>query len=138
MSLVTLQVQFDDGADSSLVAQAFLDDQLNTDAAGEVKSQFAPGDKPFFLVHLDPRLKITQIHYSSDKVQKLYCLALCWLKRAGLAVGAAVRHDVAHRLQSGKIVLRCPGEPADATHILAAPCVEIAHISRCTYFSLTG
>ena len=50
MSLVTLQVQFDDGADSSLVAQAFLDDQLNTDAAGEVKSQFAPGDKPFFLV----------------------------------------------------------------------------------------
>lgn len=71
MSLVTLQVQFDDGADSSLVAQAFLDDQLNKDVTGEVKSQFAPGDRPFFLVHLDPRLRITQIRCSSGGVRAL-------------------------------------------------------------------
>ena len=68
---VTLTIQFGEGADSSLLAVALLDDELNRDAAGEVKSSFASGDQPYFLVHLDPALAVGSVRCSSGSARFL-------------------------------------------------------------------
>lgn len=64
----TLTISFDESADSSLLASAFLDDELNKDASGETKSSFGLTDKPYFLVHLDPKLAIKSVLCSSGSV----------------------------------------------------------------------
>ena len=64
----TLTISFDEGADSSLLAVAMLDDELNKDASGETKTSFGLTDKPYFLVHLDPALAITRVRCSSGSV----------------------------------------------------------------------
>lgn len=64
----TITISFDEGADSSLLATAFLDDELNRDASGETKTSFGLTDKPYFLVHLDPALAVTRVRCSSGSV----------------------------------------------------------------------
>lgn len=64
----TLTISFDEGADSSLLATAFLDDELNKDASGETKTSFGLADQPYFLVHLDPALAISRVRCSSGSV----------------------------------------------------------------------
>lgn len=68
---VTLVINFGAGADSSLLAVALLDDELNKDASGEIKTSFAPGDQPYFLVHLDPALAIGSVRCSSGSARYL-------------------------------------------------------------------
>ena len=64
----TLTISFDEGADSSLLAVAMLDDELNKDASGETKTSFGLTDQPWFLVHLDPKLAISRVRCSSGTV----------------------------------------------------------------------
>ena len=71
MAKVTLVISLDDGADSDLLAVALLDDELNVDAQGEPQSQFAPGDMPYFLVHLDPALAVRGVSCSSGACRYL-------------------------------------------------------------------
>ncbi len=65
---VTMTISFDEDADSSLHAVALLDDELNKNASGEVKTSFGPGDAPYFLVHLDPKLAVKKVACSSGSV----------------------------------------------------------------------
>ncbi len=71
MSLATLQLRFDAGADSNLLALAYLDETMNVDADGNVQTQFLPSDTPYFLVHLDPLLVVNSIVCSSGTVRSL-------------------------------------------------------------------
>lgn len=64
----TLTISFDEGADSSLLAVAMLDDEKNVDANGETKTSFGLTDQPWFLVHLDPKLAISRVRCSSGSV----------------------------------------------------------------------
>lgn len=68
---VTLVISLDGAADSGLLATAFLDDTRNLDDSGQTQTQFAPGDAPYFLVHLDPALSIRQVACSSGSVRYL-------------------------------------------------------------------
>ena len=67
----TLTISFDEGADSSLVAVAMLDDEKNVDASGATKTNFTASDRPYFLVHLDPALQIRQVRCSSGSARAL-------------------------------------------------------------------
>lgn len=67
----TLTISFDEGADSSLVAVALLDDEKNKDSSGETKTSFTATDRPYFLVHLDQRLQIRQVRCSSGSARAL-------------------------------------------------------------------
>lgn len=67
----TLTIVFEDGADSSALAIAKPDDHLNKDASGETKTQFVATDRPYFIVHLDDSLKISQVRCSSGSVRYL-------------------------------------------------------------------
>lgn len=69
MSLVTLQIVFDDSANSDLLAAVFLDDMLNIDDEGKTITQFLPQSQPWFLVELDPRLQVTAIRTSSGLIR---------------------------------------------------------------------
>lgn len=64
----TITINFDETADSSLLATAFLDDEKNKDASGETKTSFGLTDRPWFLVHLDPKLAIKNVLCSSGSV----------------------------------------------------------------------
>lgn len=61
----------DEAVDADALAVAMLDDKLNVDSAGNAKSQFLPTDAPYFWVHLDAGLRITQIRCSSGAVRSL-------------------------------------------------------------------
>ena len=65
---VTLTINFDEGADSSLVAVALLDDEKNKESNGETKTSFGRTDKPWFLVHLDPALAVSRVRCSSGSI----------------------------------------------------------------------
>ena len=71
MAKVTLVISLDAGTDDDLLAVALLDDELNVDAQGETQSQFAPGDMPYFLVHLDPALAVRGVSCSSGSCRYL-------------------------------------------------------------------
>lgn len=72
MAKVTLVISLDAAAaDSGLLALAFLDDARNLDETGQTRSQFAPGDAPYFLVHLDPALTIRAVECSSGAARYL-------------------------------------------------------------------
>lgn len=70
MAKVTLVVSLDEGVSADLLAVALLDDALNLDDDGNAKTQFEPGDMPYFLVHLDPRLAVTDIRCSSGEARR--------------------------------------------------------------------
>jgi hypothetical protein len=58
----TIVIKFgESAADSSALALVELDDSRNVDAAGEVKSSFAPGDVVYFLVHHASELRIGSV-----------------------------------------------------------------------------
>lgn len=61
----------DEAVDADALAVAALDDELNLDGEGKAKSQFLPTDSPYFWVHLDAGLRITQIRCSSGSVRSL-------------------------------------------------------------------
>lgn len=67
----TLVIVRDESVDADALAVAALDDELNLDNEGNVKSQFLPTDSPYFWVHLDTGLRITQIRCSSGSVRSL-------------------------------------------------------------------
>lgn len=67
----TLVIQFGDGADSSAIAVVELDDTRNVDSAGEVKTQFAPGDLVWFFVHHAPTLRIGTVVPTSGSVASM-------------------------------------------------------------------
>lgn len=67
----TLTIAYEDGADTSALAIAALDDELNRTASGEVKSQFTVTDRPYFWVHLDANLRIVQVKCSSGSARYL-------------------------------------------------------------------
>lgn len=71
MAKVTLVISLDAGVSDDLLATALLDDELNTDAQGEPQSQFAAGDTPYFLVHLDPALAVRDVRCSSGSARYL-------------------------------------------------------------------
>ena len=71
MSKVTLVISLDAGVSDDLLAVALLDDELNTDAQGNPRTQFAPGDRPYFLVHLDPALAVRDVRCSSGGARYL-------------------------------------------------------------------
>ena len=71
MAKVTLVISLDAGVSDNLLATAHLDDELNLDAQGEPQSQFAAGDTPYFLVHLDPALAVRDVRCSSGAARYL-------------------------------------------------------------------
>lgn len=64
----TIVVEFGSGADSSAFVAVELDDTLNIDSEGEVKSQFVPGDQVWWWVQHDPSLRIDRIACTSGMV----------------------------------------------------------------------
>lgn len=60
MAKATLVVVFGDGVEAGFVKAEF-DEIENVNAAGEVKTQFVPGDEPYFLVQHDPTLRIDRV-----------------------------------------------------------------------------
>lgn len=70
-SKATLTIVFEGEADASALAIAKPDDQLNKDAKGETKTQFGASDRPYFIVHLDESLRISQVKCSSGSVRYL-------------------------------------------------------------------
>ena len=64
----TIVVEFGTGADSSAFVAVELDDRLNVDAEGEVKTQFNPGDQVWFWVQHDPSLRIDRVRATSGMV----------------------------------------------------------------------
>ena len=63
MSKITFVVEYGDSVaeDSAGGVAIELDDSKNLDSDGEVKSQFYPGDKVYFLVHLPDGLRIERV-----------------------------------------------------------------------------
>jgi hypothetical protein len=57
----TIVVHFGDDVAAGAFAIARLDDELNVDAAGEVITSFAPGDRIHFLVQHDATLRIAKV-----------------------------------------------------------------------------
>lgn len=65
----TIVVEFGQGADSSAFVAVELDDTLNRDAAGEVKTQFQPGDEVWFWLQWDETaLRLDRIRATSGQV----------------------------------------------------------------------
>ena len=65
----TIVVEFGTGADSSAFVAVELDDQLNVDAEGEVKTQFHPGDEVWFWLQWDASaLRLDRIRATSGQV----------------------------------------------------------------------
>lgn len=64
----TIVVQFGTGAASDAFVAVELDETLNLDAIGEVKSQFAPDDEVWFWVQHDPSLRIGAVECTSGMV----------------------------------------------------------------------
>jgi len=57
----TIVVHFGDDVDEGAFAAARFDDELNVDAAGEVVTEFEPGDIIHFLVQHDPSIRISRV-----------------------------------------------------------------------------
>lgn len=64
----TIVVQFGEGADSSAFVAVELDETLNRDSEGNVKSQFNPGDQPWWWIQHDPVLRIDRVTCTSGMV----------------------------------------------------------------------
>lgn len=64
-------VRFGEGVDSSSLVVVELDEVMNVNAAGEVRSTFPPGVDAWFLVHLEPGLMVGPVASSGGTVQKL-------------------------------------------------------------------
>lgn len=64
----TIVVEFGQGADSSAFVAVELDDHLNRDADGEVKSAWQPGDQVWWWVQHDPSLRIDRVRCTSGMV----------------------------------------------------------------------
>lgn len=64
----TIVVEFGQGADSTAFVAVELDETMNLDDSGEVKSQFAPGDEVWFWVQHDASLVIDRIESTSGMV----------------------------------------------------------------------
>lgn len=67
----TMVVEFGQGADSSALVVVELDDTRNLDAAGDVKTSFAPGDLVYFRVHHDQALRIGSVVPTDGSVTAL-------------------------------------------------------------------
>ena len=67
--LATAVVEFGDGVDDTALVVVELDDAVNLDDDGKVKTSFHPGDRPAFRVHFDPgALRIDSVECSSGMV----------------------------------------------------------------------
>ncbi len=64
----TIVVKFGDQAASGSFFLVELDETMNVDAAGKVKTQFYPGDKIWFLLHYDTTVQVTDLQCSSGGV----------------------------------------------------------------------
>lgn len=67
----TIVVHFGDDVADSAFGVAMLDDVLNVDAAGEVKTSFAPGDQIHFLVQHDPSLRVDRVAATHGTIVQL-------------------------------------------------------------------
>lgn len=69
MTQATIVVEYGDSVDSSSqTVKVELDDTLNLDDDGEAKTNFVPGDMPYFLVHCDATLEITRVASTDGQV----------------------------------------------------------------------
>lgn len=64
----TIVVRYGDGVDKGAFSLALLDEKMNIDAAGNVKTSFLPGDLVYFLVQLDPSLRIDKVLATDGQV----------------------------------------------------------------------
>ncbi len=64
----SLVVTFGDGADSSDLVVMEFDKIMNVDAVSEEKTQFAPGDEVFFLIHHASTLRIGSVKATAGMV----------------------------------------------------------------------
>jgi hypothetical protein len=64
-ALGTIILNFADAAASGALVVVEMDDDLNRDGAGEVKTSYFPGDQPCFLVHHDATVRIKSTSMSS-------------------------------------------------------------------------
>ena len=65
----TIVVEFGTGADSSAFVAVELDDRLNKDANGEVKTSFHPGDEVWFWLQWDAAaLRLDRVRATSGQV----------------------------------------------------------------------
>ena len=67
--VASLVVRFGEGADTSALVAMELDDTMNIDDAGEVKSEFRPGDNIFFLIHHDSKLRIESVKATGGQIE---------------------------------------------------------------------
>jgi len=64
----TVVVEFGHGVDSGALVLVELDEAMNLDLDGAEKTSFSPGDTPYFLVHHDYSVQISDIKSSSGMV----------------------------------------------------------------------
>jgi hypothetical protein len=69
MSGPTIVVSFGDSVDSDALFVVELDDTMNLDDEGNIKTSFFPGDYVYFLMHYDPNLVVTSIQTTSGQVE---------------------------------------------------------------------
>lgn len=86
----TLVVPFGDGPTSGAggAITAEWDDTLNRDAAGEVKSQWNPGDQAYLLVHHDETVRITAVRTTSGTISMVGQVSLPRTDLVGFSAAA--------------------------------------------------
>lgn len=70
MSGPTIVVSFGEAVSSDALFVVELDDTLNMDGEGNVKTSFFPGDNVYFLMHYDANLAIKSIETTSGMVDR--------------------------------------------------------------------
>jgi hypothetical protein len=64
----TIVVKFGDDVSSNALFVVELDEEMNRDGQGEVKSQFYPGDQVWLLMHYDSNLVIKDVRTTSGDI----------------------------------------------------------------------
>lgn len=85
MSITTLVVQYGESVpEEDRFAVAELDDTMNLDRNGEVKTQFSEADEPYFLVHLKPGLYVESVLATNAVVFKNSMFQRTVISRGGI------------------------------------------------------
>ena len=115
--LATVVVEFGEGADDGALVVVELDDAVNLDVDGKVKTSFYPGDRPGFIIHFDDTaLRVGEIRCSSGMVT------------GGIMVS---------RSRTQQVQFASPGSAVDLPHIPAGG-VSVAWYGRSPTLSQDG